>query len=114
MNLISRVLVLLAFLAYAVGSSAQRADPNRDKYEPLEVLVEALGIRSGDVVADVGAGEGYYTERLARIVGTTGRVVAVEIGAKAREQLRLRLHDAARTNVDVIEGATDESDSAGT
>lgn len=107
-RLISRAVVFLAFVASAVASPAQRADANREKYEPLDVLVEALGIQAGAVVADVGAGDGYYTERLARVVGPTGRVVAVDINEKLLEQLRARLQEAALTNVDVILGTTDD------
>ena len=55
---------------------------DRDEREAEEApskAIAALGIRPGAVVADVGAGSGYYTVRLARAVGGTGRVVATDL-----------------------------------
>ena len=53
--------------------------PEREEEERTDLLVEALGLRPGDVVADVGAGSGYFTWRMARLVGPQGRVYAVDI-----------------------------------
>jgi protein-L-isoaspartate O-methyltransferase len=53
--------------------------PEREAEERTDVLVEALGLAPGQVVADVGAGSGYFTWRMAQRVGTAGRVYAVEI-----------------------------------
>ena len=44
-----------------------------------EVLVEELKLTPGDIVADIGAGTGYFSRRLARKVGPSGRVLAVDI-----------------------------------
>ena len=50
-----------------------------DRWRQPDRLIGALGLRPGDRVADVGAGRGYLTGRLAAAVGPTGRVVATEI-----------------------------------
>ena len=88
-------LVCLTILSVAASSTAQRFDADREKYEPFGVLVDALEIKAGDTVADVGAGTGYYTERLARVVGTTGRVVAVDVDVKVLEQLQCQAEGRA-------------------
>jgi SAM-dependent methyltransferase len=54
-------------------------DPKRDSWQKPEEVVEFLGVKEGAVVADLGAGTGYFTVRLARAVGSTGKVYAVDI-----------------------------------
>jgi rhodanese-related sulfurtransferase/precorrin-6B methylase 2 len=77
-------------------------DPQR-----FDLLFKALDLKPGAVVADVGAGDGVYTVRLARIVGETGRVYAVDISTSALERLRARLAREGVTNVEVIHGDVD-------
>ena len=70
--------------------SAVFDDPARDAWQRPEELIAALGIAPGDVVADVGAGTGYFNRSLAAAVGPDGRVIAVDI------EPALVLHMAAR------------------
>lgn len=58
-----------------------------DAWRRPDVLVAALGLETGDVVADVGAGRGYLTGRLAAAVGPRGRVVATDIDAALLAQV---------------------------
>ena len=53
--------------------------PEREEEERTDVLVELLKLKPGDAVADVGAGSGYFSWRMARRVGAQGAVHAVEI-----------------------------------
>ena len=53
--------------------------PERDTEEHTEVLVEQLNLKPGEIVADIGAGTGYFSRRLARKVGVTGKVLAVDV-----------------------------------
>lgn len=53
--------------------------PEREEEERTDLLVEALALKPGEVVADVGAGSGYFSWRMARKVGKDGTVYAVEI-----------------------------------
>ena len=68
-------------IAHVMGHQA--ADwlerPEREQEERTDLLVPALKLKSGDVVADIGAGTGYYTRKLAKAVGERGVVYAVEI-----------------------------------
>lgn len=72
-----------------------------DAWRQPDALVAALGLAPGDTVADVGAGRGYLTGRLAAAVGPGGRVVATEIDPDAVDALaRLpRAAGAARVEV---------------
>jgi ubiquinone/menaquinone biosynthesis C-methylase UbiE len=63
---------------------------DRDPWQDPARVLALLAIGPGGVVADVGAGSGYFTERLAALVGPTGRVVAVDIDPEALQQLATR------------------------
>lgn len=65
--------------------------PEREQEERTDVLVEALELRSGDKVADIGAGTGYFSWRMARQVAPDGRVYAVDIQPEMLELLRARM-----------------------
>jgi precorrin-6B methylase 2 len=53
--------------------------PEREKEEDVERMVASLGLAAGQRVADIGAGTGYVARKLARAVGPTGRVLAVDV-----------------------------------
>jgi len=58
---------------------AMLEDPKRDEYQKPHEVLQALKLKEGEVIADIGAGSGYFTFRLARHVGESGRVYAVDI-----------------------------------
>ncbi len=81
---------------------AMLGDPARDAYQkPTEVLA-ALGLEAGDVVADVGSGSGYFTLRVARQVGDTGRVYGIDVDPELVRHLNRRVRDAGLRNVHVL------------
>lgn len=53
--------------------------PEREEEERTDVLIDALALKPGEIVADIGAGSGYFSWRMARKVGASGKVYAVEI-----------------------------------
>ncbi len=66
-------------------------DPVRDEvFQPVE-LTRQLGISPGDVVADIGAGTGYFTTHLAAAAGPTGRVYATDINPAIVDYLKRRM-----------------------
>jgi ubiquinone/menaquinone biosynthesis C-methylase UbiE len=81
---------------------AMLEDPARDAYQmPAEVLA-ALGLKAGEVVADIGSGSGYFTLRLAPLVGGRGRVYGVDVDPELVRHLNRRVRDAATRNVSVV------------
>jgi precorrin-6B methylase 2 len=82
--------------------------PEREEEEHPAKVLDSLDLRSGDVVADLGAGSGYFTFRMALKVGKTGRVLAVEIQEAMLNTLRARAEAMKATNVVVVYGS--ESD----
>jgi ubiquinone/menaquinone biosynthesis C-methylase UbiE/predicted esterase len=82
--------------------------PEREQEEAPSKLIEALKIKPGSVVADVGAGSGYLTFRLADKVGPNGKVLAVDIQDEMLALIRQRAKAKKVTNVEPVKGA--ESD----
>jgi ubiquinone/menaquinone biosynthesis C-methylase UbiE len=78
--------------------------PERDKEENPTKLMQMLPIKEGDVVADIGAGSGYYTFRLAEKVGPKGKVLAEEIQKEMLDIIRERMEKKKVTNVDLVLG----------
>lgn len=71
----------------------------RQSEEQPDQAIAALGLKPGLAVADLGAGTGYYARRLARQVGPTGRVYAVDVQPEMLELLRQKTAAAGLTNV---------------
>lgn len=78
--------------------------PEREVEEAPKRVLAALELQPGLVVADLGAGTGYYTRRLARAVGPAGRVYAVDIQPEMLEHLRRHLAAANLSNVVTVLG----------
>ncbi len=81
------------------GYIASLADPARDAWQKPDAVVSALGLRPGQTACDIGAGPGYFTLRLAKAVGATGRVWAVDVEPVILGALRERLESAGVANV---------------
>ena len=92
----------VAFVSLAVGLAAQQPW-NRDFGEDMTRLVPILGLRAGQTVADVGAGGGELTVRLAKEVGPEGRVYATEMSSDRMNRIRRRAEDDGLKNVTVLE-----------
>ena len=93
---------ILAVVALA-GVLAAQQPWNRDFDEDMKRLVPILDLQAGRVVADIGAGGGELSVRLARQVGPEGRVYATEMEKGRMERIRKRAEDAGLKNVDVLE-----------
>ncbi len=90
------------------GGIAWLDRPQREEEEHPATIVEALNLKEGEVVADMGAGSGYYTFRIAPKVGKTGKVLAVDIQDEMLKTIRERAAERKLTNVEVVKGS--ESD----
>ena len=76
-------------------------EEERDRLNEAGEVMSKAGIRPGMTAADIGAGEGYYTIRLAQRVGKTGRVLAEDIVASVRDTLAERVAREQLDNVSV-------------
>jgi predicted methyltransferase len=93
-------------VAPIVGGTFSTEDA-RDRAGEAEQVMELAAVKPGMSVADVGAGEGYYTVRLARVVGPKGRVLAEDILPDVRDALSDRVQRERLDNVAVKLGTPD-------
>jgi len=75
-----------------IVSDAFSTEDVRDRLGEAEQVLKLAGVAPGMWVADIGAGEGYYTVRLAPVVGRRGRVLAEDIVPEVEERLIQRVH----------------------
>ncbi len=76
----------------------------REKEERPSLLYKGLQLKKGMHIADIGAGSGYHTFRLASIVGSEGKIYAVDIQEKMLELIRARMKAGNVKNVMPIKG----------
>lgn len=80
----------------------------RDSLNEANTVMDLANIREGTTVADIGAGEGYYTVRLATRVGKRGRVLAEDIDTGALERLGTRVERERLDSVSIRHGTPDD------
>jgi predicted methyltransferase len=92
--------------------SASSADwlerPGRDEEQKPDEIVRTMNLKSGDVVADLGAGTGYFTRRLAKAVAPSGKVYAVDIQPEMLSLLEDNMKKAGIRNVVPVRAETDD------
>ncbi len=103
----SWIAALALFVSLPSAIEAQQ-DADRDRWQRVSDVFAAMEIGDGSHAADVGAGEGYFTVRLAEHVGSGGRVYAVDIDDDVLARLRRRVESEGLVNVEVIEGSADD------
>jgi len=104
---LTRAIALACCVASAAPLLAQTRnadDERREAWQKVDQIFAALGVRPGATVADVGAGDGFFTTRLSRAVGPDGRVFAVDVDEAALTRLRQRLEREGIRNVFVVKG----------
>jgi len=78
--------------------------PEREEEENPKKLIELLKLKEGEVVADIGAGSGYYTFRMAKLVGSKGKILAVDIQKEMLDIIRSRMKKDDIENVEPVLG----------
>jgi len=84
------------------------AAPDRDQWQNPDLIMDALAIFDGAAVADLGAGGGWFTLRLARRVGPNGIVYAEDIQPQMVEAITRRIQREGLTNVETRHGTADD------
>lgn len=107
----TRRIALLSIVALALqlmGCSAWKRFVydgfDRDEWQKPDEVIALLGVDEGAQVADVGAGGGYFTFKLASVVGDTGRVYAVDVDDDMVAYLKKRAEADGVVNIEVIHG----------
>ena len=74
-------------------------DPKRDAYQKPHEVLAALNLKPGEVIADIGAGSGYFTFRLSHFVGDKGKIYAVDVSPDMILHINRRIRELKATNV---------------
>jgi arsenite methyltransferase len=83
-------------------------DPKRDAYQKPHEVLTALNIKPGEVIADIGAGSGYFSFRLAHFVGAKGKVYAVDVSPDMVRYVNRRIRETKASNVVTILADNDD------
>jgi len=83
--------------------------PDRDDWNKPDLIMDALGVADGATVADLGAGGGWFTIRLARRVGPNGLVYAQDIQPQMIEAINRRVQQEVLTNVRTVLGTPSDA-----
>jgi ubiquinone/menaquinone biosynthesis C-methylase UbiE len=78
---------------------AKMEDPARDDWQKPSEVIQALGVAKGQTVCDIGVGPGYFALKIARIMGQTGHVFAVDVEPRILEVLRDRIATSGQRNI---------------
>lgn len=76
-------------------------DPTRNETQQPDEVIRRMGLKSGQIIADVGAGSGYFSWVFSKAVGPSGQVIALDIDPHALEYMRARLRNEPPTNANV-------------
>lgn len=91
-------------ISWLIVTATVLAADSRDAWQQPDRVVADMNLRPGAVVADVGAGRGYFTFRLAQAVGPQGKVWATDIDSKALQTIAERSARDAIKNVETVLG----------
>ena len=95
---------------FQARDAARLDDPSRLAYLPPDEAAAALGLLPGMVIADIGAGTGFFSIPFARWLGPLGRVFAVDMQPEMLQLLGARLEAIAeRDGIDLVEGTASET-----
>lgn len=80
----------------------------RDRWQQPEAVLHALGVGSGQVIAELGSGTGYFTFRLAARVGPTGRVYAVDVDRQLLAHIARQASREGLRNIETVPADADD------
>lgn len=101
-------LVVLLLSGCAALKQCAYEGVNRDRWQQPDKVVAALGLKSGDRVADLGAGSGYFTFRLAQAVGSQGTVYAVDVDDDMIALIQEQAQEKNAGNVRTVAAKSDD------
>ncbi|MDT7933232.1 MAG: methyltransferase domain-containing protein [Sphingomonadaceae bacterium] len=92
----------------SIVSSQWSSESDRERAGEADTVIRLAGVQPGYTVADIGAGQGYYTIKLAHTVGPRGRVFAEDIVPRYLKDLKRRVVRVRAVNVTTVLGAPDD------
>ena len=103
-----KVSLTIVYILALIYHSCIALDDNRDSWQQPEKIMDTVGIREGMVIGEVGAGEGYFTFKLAKRVGSNGFVYANDIKARVLKIIERRCEEEGYNNIKTVLGEVDD------
>lgn len=100
--------VLFLTLIYFPGFNALESVNKRDEWQQPEKIMNAIGVKPGMVIGDIGAGEGYFTFKLSKRVGKRGIIYANDINWRSIERMKRQIEKEGITNIKTILGEAND------
>jgi ubiquinone/menaquinone biosynthesis C-methylase UbiE len=97
-----------AYDAIRTLANLEQVERARDQWQRPNEIIQQLNVKEGSVVVDLGSGMGYFTLKLSRVVGKSGKVLPVDIKTFPLRVLKTRAFLERDRNVDVIHGNSDD------
>lgn len=95
--------------AHRGGAPDRYESEGRDEWQMPESVIGLLELKPGMVVADIGAASGYFSRLFSTAVGSSGRVLAVDLDTEALAWLADRAAELGMTNIDTVHAEADDS-----
>jgi len=99
----SFLIIFILALIFSCGFAEER-----DKWQQPDKIIDSLGIKQGMVIGEVGAGEGYFTFKLASRVGPSGHIYANDIVQRLLDQIMTRCREENIDNITTILGKVED------
>jgi ubiquinone/menaquinone biosynthesis C-methylase UbiE len=110
-----RLIPVFLFLAYTCPAQdaykniySSHAWKERDKWQRADELIRLMDISSGSQVGDIGCHEGYMSFKLSKVVGSSGKVHAVDVDESVLRKIRKSVEESNVTTIEVIKGDYDD------
>jgi len=103
-----RIVLILILLFTALSLGQVGDEQNRDDWQQPERIMDSVGVKTGMKIGEIGAGEGYFTFKLANRVGKEGLIYANDISDKKLDKLQEHLKHQNISNVRVVKGNEDD------
>jgi ubiquinone/menaquinone biosynthesis C-methylase UbiE len=86
------------------GSLKDYNHAERRLWQDARSILERIGLKTGDTLADIGCGDGYFSVPAAQIVGQTGKIYALDVSHEAIAELEAAARAAGLSNIDTVVG----------
>ena len=101
-----KFILLLLFIGLYLAPL--KADDVRDKWHQPDKVMDLVGVKEGMIIGEIGAGHGYFTFKLSKRVGKSGRIYANDISRNALKYLRDRCTREGVTNIETVIGEVED------
>ena len=98
--------ILYSFILTGLPDPCRCQDDDRDSWQKPEKVMDAIGVKPGMIIGEAGAGSGYFTFKLAKRVGDTGKIYANDISQWALNRLKNRCEREKVENIEIIHKLT--------